>query len=98
MTWAVGAALGVAVGVAVGTGVALQTEFVMVFAWRVTAPSRARARLFKAAPVLRWMSVRARMFPTNVEPDLSVAELVTCQKTLQGEAPLIRLIWLPEPR
>jgi len=29
------------------------------------------------------------MVPTKLEPDPRVAELVTCQKTLQGEPPLM---------
>jgi hypothetical protein len=43
------------------------------------------------------MEVKARMFPTKTEPvPPRVAELPTCQKTLQAWAPLIRLIVLPE--
>ena len=37
------------------------------------------------------MEVRARMVPTRVEPDPRLAELVTCQKTLQGLPPLTKL-------
>src|SRR4051812_46874846 len=55
----------------------------------VTAPFRARARPANVAPVLMVMLVRARMLPTNVVVAPSVAELPTCQKTLQFDAPLI---------
>jgi len=37
------------------------------------------------------MDWSAMIVPTNVEPVPSVAELVTCQKTLQGLAPLMKL-------
>ena len=43
------------------------------------------------------MLVNARIVPRKVEPVPSVAELPTCQKTLQDWAPLIRLTVLPEP-
>ena len=36
------------------------------------------------------------MVPSKVEPVPSVAELPTCQKTLQAWAPLMRLTVLPE--
>src|SRR5579859_1784494 len=42
------------------------------------------------------MEVSARMLPWNVVPVPRVAELVTCQNTLQGEAPLVRIIWVAE--
>jgi hypothetical protein len=42
------------------------------------------------------MLVNARMVPRKVEPVPRVAELPTCQKTLQDWAPLIRLTWLAE--
>jgi len=37
------------------------------------------------------------MFPLNMEFVPRVAELPTCQKTLQAEAPLARMMWLPLP-
>ena len=43
------------------------------------------------------MLVSARIVPRNVEPVPSVAELPTCQNTLQDWAPLIRLTELPMP-
>ncbi len=48
------------------------------------------------APVVAVIDVRARMLPANVELVPSVAELPICQKTLQGEAPLIRTTRLAE--
>ena len=42
------------------------------------------------------MLVNAMMVPRKVEPVPSVAELPTCQKTLQDWAPLIRLTWLAD--
>ncbi len=42
-------------------------------------------------PVVTVIDVRARMLPTKVEPVPSVAELPTCQNTLQAWAPLMRL-------
>src|ERR1035437_3802228 len=43
------------------------------------------------------MDVSARMFPLKSELVPSVAELPTCQKTLQAVAPLARATWLPLP-
>ena len=43
------------------------------------------------------IDVSARMFPLNTEFVPSVAELPTCQKTLQYEPPLMILTWLDEP-
>ena len=56
----------------------------------VTAPLRAKARPWMFAPWVTVIDVKARMFPTKLEPVPSVAELPTCQKTLHGWAPLIR--------
>jgi len=55
----------------------------------VTAPVRARARPFTVAPEVIVIDVRAMIVPARVDPVASVAELVTCQKTLHGLAPLI---------
>jgi hypothetical protein len=49
----------------------------------VTAPFRARTLPDTFAPVLRVMLVSARMLPTNEVVVPRVAELPTCQKTLQ---------------
>ena len=63
----------------------------------VTAPLRARMRPLTLAPVLRVADVRARTVPTNCVPVPSVAELPTCQKTLQGEAPFVSRTELFDP-
>jgi hypothetical protein len=42
------------------------------------------------------MDWSAMIVPTKVEPVPSVAELVTCQKTLQGLAPLMKLTRLDD--
>jgi len=55
----------------------------------VTAPVEANALPEIVAPVVRVMLALAKIFPTNVVPTPSVAELPTCQNTLQFWAPLI---------
>src|SRR5665648_1304855 len=64
---------------------------------RSTLSSSSAASDVYKRQVLTVMLVSAMTVPTNEEPDPSVAELVTCQKTLQDEAPLINLTWLPDP-
>jgi hypothetical protein len=49
----------------------------------VTAPTRARSLPSTVAPVVAVIDIRARMFPLNVVVVPRVAELPTCQKTLQ---------------
>src|SRR5579872_6478487 len=61
---------------------------VTVLVSSVTAPLRASARPSRLAPVVIVMLVNARMFPPNAVAVPMVAELPTCQKTLQMEAPL----------
>ena len=53
----------------------------------VTAPLRASARPLTVAAVLSEMLVSATMFPLNAVAVPMVAELVTCQKMLQSDAP-----------
>ena len=60
----------------------------------VTAPLRARARPSMVVPVFRVMEVSAMMVPLKVELVPRVAELPTCQKMLQGSAPLMRRMLL----
>jgi hypothetical protein len=82
--------VGVFVGVFVGVAVVAHTPTEMWLVSIVTAPFRARARpgaMF--APVTRVMLVSARIFPWNAVVVPSVAELPTCQNTLQAEPPLI---------
>lgn len=59
---------------------------VMIFASNVTAPLRANTRPSTFVPVVRVADVKARIFPLKVEFVPSVAELPTCQKTLQAWA------------
>ncbi len=63
----------------------------------VTAPFRASTLPSTFTPVVTVMDVSAMMFPLNTEFVPRVAELPTCQKTLQAEAPLARTMWLPLP-
>ena len=53
----------------------------------VTAPFRARACPDTFAPVVKVMLVSARMLPASVVVVPRVAELPTCQNTLQSEPP-----------
>jgi hypothetical protein len=77
---------GGAVGVGVGTAQdSKPTWFVSI----VTAPFRANALPATDALVVRLMLVRARILPVKVVPVPRVAELPTCQKTLQSFPPLI---------
>jgi hypothetical protein len=80
----------VAVKVGVGEGprphAALETLLLSI----VTAPFRARALPGEMlAAVVSVMLVRARMFPANAVPVPSVAELPTCQNTLQLDPMLL---------
>ena len=67
-----------------------QTGATMKAESMVTAPLRARARPSMVVPVFRVMEARAMMVPSNAELVPRVAELPTCQKMLQGSAPLMR--------
>lgn len=83
----VGGVVGMGVGPDDGEAVgpdAAQVERVIVSLIKVTWPFRASARPLSVTPSFIVIDVRARMVPAKVEPDPSVAELVTCQKTLQG--------------
>ena len=92
----VGVALGV-VGVALGVGVVVeQVGAVIVSSSRVTDPLRASARPAMVSPVSTEIDVRARMVPVKVEFVPRVAELPTCQNTLQAWAPLVRMTLLAE--
>ncbi len=88
---AVAAVAAVAGGGGGGGCVVPQVDFVIVSVSSVTAPFRANTRPSIVTPVVTVMLVNARMVPTKVEPVPSVAELPTCQNTLQDWAPLIRL-------
>jgi hypothetical protein len=61
---------------------------------RVTAPLRARTAPDTVTPDVTVMELNARMVPVKPESVPSVAELPTCQYTLQACAPFVRLTWL----
>jgi hypothetical protein len=84
VTVTVGVAVTVWVTVTVGVGVGAQSALLTTLVSRVTAPFRASSRPLTFAPVVAVMEVRARMLPLNVDPVPRVAELPTCQKTLQA--------------
>lgn len=69
---------------------AAHLKFETSFESIVTAPFRASALPLTVAPVVRVMLVSARMLPTNAVVVPRVAELPTCQNTLQSVAPLRR--------
>src|SRR5665213_224255 len=83
--------------VVVGVAAVVQAGTVMVLSSRVTPPLRARIRPCTVAPVCTVVEVRAMTVPTNVEFVPSVAELVTCQKTLHGCAPPMSATLLLDP-
>src|SRR5690349_11516031 len=62
----------------------------------VTVPVCASRRPFTLTALATVLDVAARIVPTKVEPDPSVAELVTCQKTLHGCAPLMKVTELDD--
>jgi hypothetical protein len=78
-----------AVVVVVGS-VATQLVLDTVLSSRVTAAVRASSRPCTTVPCVAVMDAEAKMVPPNSESVPSVAELVTCQKTLQGFAPLMK--------
>ena len=92
---AVGVGVGV-VAVGVGVGVVVHLGAAILSVSRVTDPLRARARPWMVSPVCTVIDVRARMLPAKVEFVPSVAELPTCQKTLQARAPFVRTTELAE--
>jgi hypothetical protein len=92
----VGVGVGVVgVGVGVGGGVA-QVGAVIVSVSRLTCPLRASTRPATVSPVVTEIDVSARTVPMKEEWVPRVAELPTCQNTLQAWAPLIRRMLLAE--
>jgi hypothetical protein len=87
---------GVVVVVVVVGSCAAHVDVVMVSVSNVTAPLLASTRPSTVTPVVTVMEVRARMVPRKLESVPSVAELPTCQKTLQDWASLIKLTWLAD--
>ena len=61
-----------------------------------TAPFRARARPLRLVPAMIVIDSAARMDPEKSESVPSVAELPTCQNTLEASAPFVRMISLEE--
>lgn len=90
-----GVGLLVGLGDGVGTAVA-QVGLVMVSLIKVTSPFRASARPSTFTPLAIVIEVNARIDPTKVEPEPSVAELAICQKTLHELAPLMSLTELDD--
>ncbi len=78
-----------------GAGV-VHVALVIVSLISVTLPLRASSRPCMFAPLATVIDVRARMLPLNTAVELIVAVL-TCQKTLQAWAPLMRDTVLPGP-
>ena len=74
---------GVGVGVGVGVGGDTDVHIVMVLVSIVTAPPDAKALPEMLAFVVSVMLASARMFPSNEVEVPRVAELPTCQNTLQ---------------
>lgn len=87
--------VGLVEGLGGGLGV-VQAGTVMTSSSRVTAPLRASARPIIVSPVVTVIDCSARIFPWNAEFVPSVAELPTCQYTLQACAPLVSKMWLDE--
>jgi hypothetical protein len=81
--------LAVVVVVAGVVDVVAQLDGVMVSESSVTAPFSARTRPAIVTFVVTVMLWLARIVPTKLESVPSVAELPTCQNTLQAWAPLI---------
>ena len=87
----------VVVVVVVGGGGLVSHEGVTkVSSSRVTAPLRASARPITWVPVVTVTDVSAMIVPSKVDVVPSVAELPTCQKTLQAKAPFTTLTLLEE--
>lgn len=82
------------VGGVVGTG--SQPGLVITFVSRETCPLRASTRPSTLALVSAVIEVSARMLPLKLDAVPRVAELPTCQKTLQARAPLVRITLLAD--
>ena len=64
-------------------------HWVMMLSSNVTAPVRAYNPPLTEQPVVTVIEASAIIFPAKVVPVPRVAELPTCQKTLQALAPLM---------
>lgn len=63
---------------------------------RATAAIRASARPLRVAPVFSVIAWSAMIVPANAELVPKVAELATCQKTLEALAPPLKITLVPE--
>lgn len=89
---------GVVVATTTGVGVGItQTGLVIELESKVTAPFLASILPSTFAPVVIVADVSAIIFPLKIEFVPSVAELPTCQITLQACAPFRRTILLAPP-
>jgi hypothetical protein len=86
--------VGAVVVVVVGGVVVLQRGEVKVSSSRLTWPFRASARPATVVSVVTVIDVNAMIVPVKVEAVPNVAELPTCQKTLQACASLMTLTLL----
>src|ERR1700676_3074697 len=66
--------------------------FVTVLVTKVTAATCVKTLPSTIAPVCSVIDADARIFPRKSVPP-KVAELPTCQKTLDALAPLVRITW-----
>jgi hypothetical protein len=82
--------------VVVEGGAAAHAGPVKVLLSNDTCPFRAKARPCTTVPVVTEIDVNAMIVPLNDEFVPRVAELPTCQKTLQAWAPLMRLTLLAD--
>jgi hypothetical protein len=99
VTDAVGVTVAVGVPVVAGAevvGVVMQAGEVKTEVSKETWPLRARALPSTVALVWTVMDVSARIVPLKLEAVPRVAELPTCQNTLQAWAPLVRMMLLAE--
>ena len=62
----------------------------------VTPPILVNALPLSVAPVLRVMDCITKTFPLKAEVVPNVAELPTCQKMLEANAPPLRITWRPD--
>jgi hypothetical protein len=90
----------VAVGVSVVGGgvvdVGTQAGLVITFVSSDTCPLRASSRPSTVAAVSAVMEVSASTVPLKLDAVPKVAELPTCQNTLQAKAPLVRMMLLAD--
>ena len=67
----------------------------MVFPDIVTPPVLANALPLRVAPVLKVIDCMANIVPIKTDVVPNVAELPTCQKIFDANAPPLRITWRP---